>query len=58
MLTVGQRLWHGGIVSAEFAATYNAIQEKIAAFQNNGKPVPENILNGSHNLINQYGVKK
>lgn len=52
MLKIGERLWNGAIVTPEFAAVYNQLQEKIAGFRRDGLPVPENLLNGSHNLIN------
>ena len=52
MLKVGKRLWNGAIVTRDFAEVYNRLQEKIAGFRRDGLPVPENLLNGSHNLIN------
>ena len=51
MLKVGERLWNGAIVTPELAAAYNRTQAKIQSFRDAGKPVPENILNGAHNLI-------
>lgn len=56
MLKAGDRLYTGAIVSPEFAATYNAATAKIQAFQNAGKPAPENLLNGAHNLLRSYAV--
>lgn len=52
MLTVGEKLWNGAIVTPELARAYNRVQAKIAQYLAAGKPVPENILNGAHNLIN------
>lgn len=54
MIKAGERLWNGAIVSADFAATYNAMQSRIQSFKDEGKPVPEYLLNGSHNLIASY----
>jgi hypothetical protein len=52
MLKVGEKLWNGAIVTAEFAAVYNRLQERIQRFRDDGLPVPEQLLNGSHNLMN------
>lgn len=52
MLKAGEKLWNGKIVSTQLAAAYNAATAKINAFEKAGLPVPENILNGRHNLIN------
>ena len=51
MLTTGEKLWNGATVTESLAAAYNSIQGRIASFQDAGKPVPEQLLNGSHNLI-------
>lgn len=51
MLTVGEKLWNGAIVTPELARAYNRVQAKIAQYREAGLPVPENILNGAHNLI-------
>lgn len=51
MLKVGEKLWNGAIVTAPLADAYNAIQSKIQAFRDAGLPVPDNLLNGAHNLI-------
>ena len=51
MLTTGEKLWNGATVTASLAAAYNSIQGRIASFQEAGKPVPEQLLNGSHSLI-------
>ena len=50
-LTAGEKLWNGRTVTASLAAAYNALTRKIAAFEAAGLPVPENLLNGRHNLI-------
>ncbi len=54
MIKAGERLWNGAIVSQDFADVYNRLQERIDGFRRDGKPVPENLLNGSHNLIASY----
>lgn len=54
MLNVGDKLWNGLVVTPEFAATYNALQARIESFKAEGRPVPEHLLNGSHNLLNTY----
>lgn len=51
MLIIGQRLWNGALVTPQLASAYNAMQERIEQFRNEGRPVPENLLNGAHNLI-------
>jgi hypothetical protein len=51
MLTVGERLWNGALVTPALASAYNAQQAKIARYRAAGLPVPDNILNGAHNLI-------
>lgn len=52
MLKTGETLWNGAIVTASLATAYNSLQARIVSFQNAGKPVPEYLLNGAHNLIN------
>ena len=47
----GDRLYTGAVASVEFAAAYNAATAKIEAFKAAGLPVPENLLNGRHNLL-------
>lgn len=51
MLSPGEKLWNGATVTPQRAAAYNAIQARIAAFMAEGKPAPEQLLNGAHNLI-------
>lgn len=51
MLKAGEKLWNGAIVSPQLAAAYNAATAKIETFEKDGKPVPENLLSGRHNLI-------
>lgn len=51
MLKAGEKLWNGAIVSPQLADAYNAATARIDAFVTAGKPVPENLLNGRHNLI-------
>ena len=52
MLKVRDKLWNGLVVTPEFSATYNALQARIESFKAEGSPVPEYLLNGSHNLLN------
>lgn len=56
MLKAGDRLFSGAIVCASFAKTYNAGRATIDAFVKAGRPAPENLLNGSHNLLNSYAL--
>lgn len=51
MIQPGERLWNGAIVTKQLAAAYNAISAKIAGFEAIGRPPPEELLNGRHNLI-------
>jgi len=51
MLSPGEKLWNGATVTPQLAAAYNAIQARIAAFRAEGKPAPEQLLNGAHALI-------
>ena len=52
MLNVGEKLWNGRIVTAQLAEAYNSTQARIAGFVAAGLTVPEQLLNGSHNLLN------
>ena len=47
----GDKLWNGVIVSQALADAYNAATARIESFEKAGRPVPEYILNGRHNLI-------
>lgn len=51
-MQAGYRLWNGVVVSAQLAAAYNAASDRIAAYEAAGRPIPEELLNGRHNLIN------
>ena len=55
-LKAGDRLFTGAIVCAQFAATYNAATARIESFEQARLPVPENLLNGRHNLLNSYAM--
>ncbi|MBK3745951.1 hypothetical protein G3A39_43170 [Paraburkholderia aspalathi] len=57
MIKTGERLWNGAIVSADLARTYNQISAKIDGLIRDGKPAPDNLLNGRHNLLNFVPVK-
>lgn len=50
-LTEGSRLWNGATVTPHLAAAYNSMSDRIAAFEAQGRPAPEQLLNGRHNLI-------
>lgn len=50
-LVIGEKLWNGAIVTPQLAAAYNAIQARIAGFRAEGKPAPDQLLNGAHALI-------
>jgi hypothetical protein len=51
MLKEGEKLWNGATVSAQLATVYNSLQQRIEGFKAAGLPVPEQLLNGAHNLI-------
>jgi hypothetical protein len=53
-LAPGARLYTGARVSPQLADAYNAATAKIEAFRATGKPVPENLLNGRHNLLESF----
>ena len=38
--------------------SYNRIQETINSFIKAGMPVPEYLLNGSHNLFSAYSINQ
>ena len=50
-LKQGDILWNGAIVSEQFADSYNRLQERMASFEQAGRPVPEYLVFGSHNLM-------
>lgn len=50
-LIAGERLWNGVQVSHCLATAYNRLSDKIAAYERNGRAVPESLLNGRHKLI-------
>ena len=50
-LKEGDKLWNGAVVSRAFADSYNRLQERINSFEKEGRPVPEYLLFGSHNLM-------
>jgi hypothetical protein len=52
-MIAGERLWNGRIVTEQLAAAYNRMSAKIASFEQAGRPVPEELLNGRHNLIRE-----
>lgn len=50
-IKAGERLWNGAIASHCLAMAYNAITDRIAEFEREGRKVPDEVLNGRHNLI-------
>lgn len=50
-LQAGDKLWNGATVSKQLAAAYNATTDHVHAWKALGKPVPEQLLNGQHNLL-------
>lgn len=58
MINPGERLWNGATVSPQLADAYNRTQERIQGFRRAGLPVPENLLNGAHNLISPHVAGK
>jgi hypothetical protein len=43
---------HNGVVLSDYAIdSYNRIQERINSFIESGLPVPEYLINGSHNVF-------
>lgn len=51
MLKAGDKLFSGAIVTAQGAAAYNRASARIASFEREGRPVPERLLNGRHNIL-------
>lgn len=50
-LKAGDKLFSGAIVSAAQAAAYNRASARIESFEREGRPVPEELLNGRHKLF-------
>lgn len=50
-LRAGDKLFSGAIVTAQGAAAYNRASARIAAFEAAGRPAPEHLLNGRHNIL-------
>lgn len=51
MLTAGEKLFNGAIVTPELERAYNAQQARIESFRRAGLQVPEHMLNAAHNLL-------
>ena len=50
-------IWaNGRTMSPLMLESYNALQARIAAFEVAGLPVPEYLLNGSHNLVSSFFI--
>ena len=54
LLPYGYTLYNGVVCSDSFVDSYNRVQETINSFIRDGLPVPEYLLNGSHNLFVTY----
>ena len=50
-LQAGERLWNGAIVSHCLAVAHNRLSDRIAAFEREGRKVPESLWNARHKLI-------
>lgn len=50
-LVAGEKLWNGTEVSDYLAVAYNRLTDRIEQFKAKGRRVPEELLNGRHNLI-------
>lgn len=50
-LVAGEKLWNGTEVSHNLAVAYNRLTDRIEQFKMKGRRVPEELLNGRHNLI-------
>jgi hypothetical protein len=51
MLTIGERLWNGAIVTPQLAAAYNKRLRMAQAWRDMGRDPPVELANGLHNLI-------
>jgi hypothetical protein len=50
-----ERVWFNGkAMPIELWRTYCALDERIKSFERNGRPAPEHILNGRHNLAASF----
>lgn len=47
----GDTIWNGAKVSRYVAEAYNRVNDHIHAWEALGKPAPEHLLNGRHNLL-------
>lgn len=56
-LPYGYRAYTGAILADCQVDSYNAIQRNINGFITAGLPVPEYLLNGSHNLFKSYSER-
>ena len=50
-LHYGYKAYTGKVLHNDQVDRYNALQDRINAFINEGRPVPEHLLNGSHHLF-------
>lgn len=50
-ITEGFRNVYGASFSPQEVEAYNHLQDRMAQYEAEGKPIPENLLNGSHNLM-------
>ena len=56
-LPYGYRSYTGAVLADCQVDSYNAIQRNINGFILAGLPVPEYLLNGSHNLFRSYSER-
>ena len=50
----GDKLFNGATVTKALADAYNAATARIESFERDGKPIPEHLLNGRHNLLASF----
>lgn len=51
IIDYGYKTFSGRTLTNAQVDALNAVQERIDAFEAEGKPVPEHLLNGRHNLF-------
>lgn len=47
----GEEAWNGATINQYVASAYNRVNDHIHAWEALGKPAPEHLLNGRHNLL-------
>ena len=56
LLEYGFKAYTGKVWPDCHVDSYNDIQETINSFINAGLPVPEYLINGSHNLFTSFSI--